>query len=401
MSKIRAVVLEKSGSRYTVLGENGSFRHVHRRQSAEVGEEIEIQTGSAGFKGLRMWAGVAALFLLVLTTLLGWNLYQAPTAVALLSVDINPSIQFTLDTQGHLIKIDSQSKDAELLLSKIDLKGKPIDKILEQIVTEAYNQKFLNPEQPWVVVGYSPLIDETLEQASKDLNENQIVSWVTETVKENGFTPQVAFFVLNSQDRELAKKGDLTLGEYALLQTALKAGVVTQPDKLTDMSERVRLLENPKVRAQVKEDKKRHQSPSSPFEDPIPTQNKGKDQETENYQQKKDQENQTDKEKDKDIAKGKDKEADKDTDITKDKGKDKDKDREKETKEEKGERKGQESRKNEAQLNTSDNVRNNRVNIPSLSGREKQSPLTSDYESSQKKGINVNYSPLRWGTSRF
>ena len=206
-----------------------------------MGEEIEIRTGLMDFSGLRVWAGVAALFLLVLTSLLGWNLYHAPTAVALLSVDINPSLQFTIDAQGRLLKFQTQNEDAKRMLKQIDLTGKPIDEVLEQIITQAYNQKFLNSEQPWVVVGYSPMTDKTSVQMPKGLNENQIITWVNEAVEKEGLTPQVAVFPLTFQASELAQKGDLTLGEYALWQTAQKAGVVTQSDKLKDTSERVRL----------------------------------------------------------------------------------------------------------------------------------------------------------------
>ena len=261
---MKAVVLEKSGSRYTVLGQDGTFRQVHRRLNAEVGEEVQIQPWTEYFSGVRLWAGAAAaaaaLFLLVLTTLLGWTPYQAPTAVALLSVDINPSLQFALDNQGHLLKFQTQNEDAKRMLSQIDLTGKPIDEVLGQIVTQAYNQKFLNSEQHWIVVGYSPMTDKTSEQMPKELNENQIITWITEIVEKKGFTPQVAVFPLTSQERELAQKGDLTLGEYALWQTAQKAGVVTQPEKLKDTSERVRLLENPQVQAQIKSEKKGFES---------------------------------------------------------------------------------------------------------------------------------------------
>jgi len=270
MSKMKAVVLEKVGSRYTVLGVNGTFRQVHRRLNAEVGEEIEIRAGIVNFSGLRVWAGVAALFILVLTSLLGWNLYQAPTAVALLSVDINPSLQFTIDAQGHLLKFQTQNEDAKRMLKQIDLTGKPIDVVLEQIVSQAYNQKFLNSEQHWVVVGYSPMTDKTSDQMPKELNENQIITWVTGTVEKDGFTPQVAVFPLTSQESEIAQNGDLTLGEYALWQTAQKAGVVTQPEKLKDTAERVKLLENPQVQAQIQSKKKGIESglPSSPVKVP-------------------------------------------------------------------------------------------------------------------------------------
>ena len=275
MNKIKAVVLEKAGSRYTVLSKDGTFRHVHRRLNAEVGEEIEIRTGIDVFSGLRVWAGVAAIFLLVLTTFLGWTLYQAPTAVALLSVDINPSLQFAVDAQGHLLQLQTQNEDAKRMLSQIDLKGKSIDEALEQIVTRAYDQKFLSSDQHWVVIGYSPMPNKTQEQMPKELNENQIISWVTEIGQKKGLTPQVAVFSLNSQERELAQKGDLTLGEYALWQTAAKAGVVTQPEKLKDTSERVKLLENPQVQAQITSEKQGLESglprtPGTVKQDPGP-----------------------------------------------------------------------------------------------------------------------------------
>ena len=71
MRKMKAVVLEKSGSHYTTLGQDGTFRQVHRRLNAEVGEEVQIQSWTEYFGGVRIGAGVVALFLLVLTVFLG------------------------------------------------------------------------------------------------------------------------------------------------------------------------------------------------------------------------------------------------------------------------------------------------------------------------------------------
>ena len=146
------------------------------------------------------------------------------------------------------------------MLGQIDLKGKPIEEVLEQIVIQAYDQKFLSTQQPWVVIGYSPMNNKTLEQMPKVLNENQLSSWVAAIGMKKGLTPQVAVFSLTYQEQELAQKGDLTLGEYALWQTANKAGVVTQPEKLKDTSERIQLLENPQVQAQIKVEKNERQS---------------------------------------------------------------------------------------------------------------------------------------------
>lgn len=251
MSKIKAVVLEKSGSTYTVLAKNGSFRQVRSRQNAEVGEEIEIHTGVEGLPGLRVWASAVALFLFVITAFLGWNLYQAPTAVALVSVDINPRLELSIDSQGHVIKSQAQNDDAQGLLTQINLPGKPINEAINQIITQAVKQKFLSPEQNWVVIGYSPMSNKTEERMPKELNQQQILTWVTQSVENKDLNPQVAVFSLTPQEKESAQKGDLTLGEYALWQIAQKAGVEIKPEQLKETSERTQLLENSRVQTQM------------------------------------------------------------------------------------------------------------------------------------------------------
>jgi hypothetical protein len=276
MSKIKAVVLERKGTKYTVLSQSGTFRQVYRRQDAEIGEEIEISSGMEISRNVRVWAGMAAVFLLVLSAFVGWNLYQAPTAVALLSVDINPSVQFTLDAQGQLISVQMQNGDAKRMLSKTDLHGKSLDSVLKQIINQAILQQFLTFEHHWIVVGYSPMTSNASVQMPSELNKDRITQWVTEQAEKQGFAPQVAVFDLAPQECALAQKENLTLGEYALLETAQKAGVVTQPEMLKDTSERVRVLENPKVQEQLKKEQNgqldsgstKQKTPSSPVKHP-------------------------------------------------------------------------------------------------------------------------------------
>lgn len=251
MSKIKAVVLEKSRTHYNVLGMDGTFRQAKQKSNAEVGDEIEINVGREGFGGIRIWAGVVALFLMVVTSLVGWTIYQAPTAVALVSVNINPSLQFTLDSEARFLKLETQNEDARQMLDQNDLKGKPVDEVLAEIFTMAYNQNFINSEQHWVVVGYSPITNKIMKNVPKEINETQINDWITESMEKKGYTSQVAVFTLTSEDREHAQKRDLTIGEFGLWQTAQKAGVTTKPEKLKETSERVRLLENPQVQALV------------------------------------------------------------------------------------------------------------------------------------------------------
>lgn len=250
---MKAVILEKSGTHYTVLGTDGTFRKVRSKVNANVGEEIEIPA-ERHFSGLRVWAGVAAVFLLMLTALLSWNVYQTPTAVALLSVDINPSLQFTVDAQGRLLKLEAKNADAEKLVKTLELKGQPIDTVLSQLVSQAISQHYLNPEHHWIVVGLSPMTEQGAQSMPEGLSQDKMIAWVTETAAKEGLTPQVAVFKLTPEEKASAQKEGLTLGEYALWQTAQKAGVTTQPEKLKNSTARVHLLEDPQVQSQMQSD---------------------------------------------------------------------------------------------------------------------------------------------------
>lgn len=247
MKTIKGVILEKSGPFSTVLGTDGSFRRVRSKAGAEIGEEIDIPVGF-DFSSLRTLAGVAAVFFLILASTLGWNLWQASTAVAFVSVDINPSLVITLNAKNKVLKIEGRNPEARSLLSQIPAIGQPVKDAVTQVVDQALKMNYLNNEHSWVVVGVSPLPQ---KQASPELEVSQLAAWVNQAAQSRGFNAQVAVFQLTSQEREQAIQAGLSPGEYALWQNARQAGFDILPQEVTNTTERTRLLDNPSVQAQI------------------------------------------------------------------------------------------------------------------------------------------------------
>jgi hypothetical protein len=254
MSRTRAVVLEKKGTQLTVLSSDGAFQKLHYKGTVEVGEEIQIPAVQK-VPIWRMGASVAAIFLMIFMGVFGWNAFQPRTAVAMLSMDINPSLQLTLDQKGRVLGLESLNPDAEQLLSGLSLKGEPWEKALSRIVEQSVNLHYLNSEHPWILVGYSPMKSE--QNVSPDeINADVITKQVEESAKEKGVSPQVAVYKLTAEEKVQAQETGLTLGEYALANTAKKAGVQIQPEAIKKTDERIRLLEKPEIQEQMKKEPK-------------------------------------------------------------------------------------------------------------------------------------------------
>lgn len=252
MSGLKAVVLEKNGTMLTVLSSDGSFQKFRSKSIVEIGEEIQIP----GVRKTPIWriaASVAAIFLMVFTGVFGWNVFQPGTAVAMLSVDINPSLQLTLDQKGRILELESLNPDAEQLLSGPPLKGEAWEKALSQIIEQSVNLHYLDAENTWVLVGYSPIKSDR-ELSSKKISMVEIAKQVEEAAVAKGIFAKVAVYELTVEEKVQAQEMGLTLGEYALVNTAEKAGVKVEPETIKKTNERVRLLEKPEVQEQIKKE---------------------------------------------------------------------------------------------------------------------------------------------------
>lgn len=252
MSGLKAVVLEKNGTLLTVLSSDGAFQKFRYKSSVEIGEELTIPA-LRKTPTWRIFTSVAAIFLVVFMGVFGWSVFQPGTAVAMLSLDINPSLQLTLDQKGRVLELESLNPDAEQLLSGLTLKGEPWEKALSKIIEQSVNLHYLDAEHTWVLVGYSPMKPDR-ELSSKQINSDEIAKQVEGASGEKGISSKVAVYELTAEEKVQAQEKGLTLGEYALVNTAKKIGLNVEPEAIKKMDERGQLLEKPEIQDQMKKE---------------------------------------------------------------------------------------------------------------------------------------------------
>lgn len=246
MKPMKAVVLEKKGSLLTILADDGSFQKIRYKRNVEIGSEIELSNVQRRQPFWRVAVSIAAVFLLTLIGSMGWSAYQATTAAAMISVDINPRLQLTLDQKGRVLKAESLNSDAERVLQGLPLKGESWNQAISEIIGQSTALNYLNSDHLWVLVGYSPIKEGSAIPAG--VNTDEIAQKIESAAQAQGMKPEIVVYQLSADEQKTAQEKGLTLGEYALLNTAQKAGLNVDANTVKNTAERVKLLEEPQVK---------------------------------------------------------------------------------------------------------------------------------------------------------
>lgn len=130
-----ACIVELRGRYAAALTSDGQFVRI-RNQGLSVGQTVRLtkrQTMPAQRRQLRALTAVAAgLLFLVLG---GFKGYQTPVGVV--SLDVNPSIEYSINVFDRVLSVRGVNEDGEVLLNQMDatlLKNRPVAEAVEQTI---------------------------------------------------------------------------------------------------------------------------------------------------------------------------------------------------------------------------------------------------------------------------
>ena len=150
---MKAVVLEIKENWAAVLCEDGVVRKI-KKGKLSVGDSLDISPESRGkilslgsFR--RYIAGSAAALLLLTAGAGGVYSYNTVWACSYVSLDINPSIEYTLNRQNYVIKVKGLNEEGQGIvdeLMKISLHHATLEEALEQTKLILSQKKYLNSD---------------------------------------------------------------------------------------------------------------------------------------------------------------------------------------------------------------------------------------------------------------
>lgn len=237
----KGIVIEIQEDYIIVMKEGGEFERIINKHKVDIGQAIfffeeDIVSIKSKAKVIKFsqWikplAAIAALLIIMINPLI--NLINPTNNIyAVLTFDINPSIELELDKEGKIIRAIGKNDDGKSLdLNEVN--GLTIEegiKRLETILTE--DNYLLNNSS--LLVGFSFIESENLKYEEK----------IQKTIKDIFKTIDIAYLKGTGKDYKVAESKGISLGRYEALQK-LSEDELEESLEIMNTQELLELLRN-------------------------------------------------------------------------------------------------------------------------------------------------------------
>lgn len=211
---MKAIVLETRGRRAAVLAKDGTVRVARGEYS--VGDIIDYHASAR--PGLRQWAAAAAAMVILLGASAGMWVDRNYVAYAEVSLDVNPSIVYTLNKRDRVLGVRAANADAEAIVERLeaqDIRFAVLSDAVEQTMEILDDAGYLDAdEEDYVLLNVSADDD-----ARQDRLTEQIESAMTDT-RERDATLE---YRVDHSDRATAKQArdsGMSTGRFAAWQAS-------------------------------------------------------------------------------------------------------------------------------------------------------------------------------------
>ena len=171
---------------------------------------------------------------------------EHPLALAMVTVDINPSFEMYTDADGIVVEIDAVNKDARTL-DVSDLIGLPVDEAISGLIASATAAGFIDATDK--VEDYVVVSTVMLGVKNKDEGKKQDVlnEMITEGLAEDTTLPdttKVAVIKATQVEMFLASGKDVPMGLYVINGMISKDGVMIPVSEFVSNSDNLNKLKN-------------------------------------------------------------------------------------------------------------------------------------------------------------
>ncbi len=201
-----------------VMTRDGRFKRLPKRGRVEVGDDYSYGTAFP-----RSQLAVAAVLLLALASVF-LPLQNQPVTSALVTIDINPSLELAVSSNERIISAQALNDDGEIVLAGLKLKGYSLDRALVIILHSAAEHNYLGDEAPLLLITGTPLEGLNDEYTAK---LKGAVARATDQYYSEKPGPPIAVAVITAggTTRDEAAQMGLSAGKYAVYLEAASKGL--------------------------------------------------------------------------------------------------------------------------------------------------------------------------------
>jgi len=211
---VKGIVVDLNNKYAVVLSKKGEFIRVKNNGKIIIGQEIDVgsKVVNCDFKALSKVLSIAAAFLLILGISIGVYAYSMPYNYV--NIDINPSMEFTVNIFNVVLDAEGLNNDGKELLEKYGYKHLKIDKVIGEFIKAAVDEGFLGENnENAVLITVSGKNYDKLSNIQKNM-----VNTVNITLEQDKIQSEVVTEKVTLTERDSAKELGISPGKLALIE---------------------------------------------------------------------------------------------------------------------------------------------------------------------------------------
>jgi hypothetical protein len=227
----RGLVAKISDGYCVILTSKGTYERIPvPPQGGRVGAEVSYRAASPPI--LRPMMLVASLLILFVCYSL-FRQASLPVAVAYVSLDINPSLELSVDKNLNVIDVKCFNDDAVNLLKQENLKGKPLDAALATVVNKAIEQNYIKPGQDNLIVS---TVTTSVAAGAPPVDQQAVQQFLEKSINKGGLTGDVRIYSATGEFRTEAENDGLSPGKYLIYEQLVATGNKVSIDDIRNNS---------------------------------------------------------------------------------------------------------------------------------------------------------------------
>jgi len=234
-----------------VFSEFAEYEKIKRIPGMFEGQMIQysITKSNSIHKKLAAFSGVAAILVFVFAVFFIFSKASKPQVFAFIDLDVNPSIEFSIDEKSKVLGIKSINDDAKDIVQNLDIRGMNINDAVSETIEELKERGFISPiKENVVLISASSNSDSdiSLTEFNKSSKKLKItMSSLRNSImaeKENKYS--VKLVSVSYEERQNSLVNNMSMGRYFIYSKAVENGrsITPQDAKFVALGELVSYL---------------------------------------------------------------------------------------------------------------------------------------------------------------
>ena len=240
---MKGIIVAKNDETSVLLLSDGTFKTVKTSEGFEVGMVLFVN--DALRPRSYYWKKVAYLAAsVVLVAFIGLGAFAWSTPVKFIDIDINPSLELSVNYFDRIISVNALNEDGKKLIESVSVQARRYESGIELMINTAQNMGYINDEED-VLISISSSDPKRVEKAQNDIREK--------------VSPSVEILTFDTQQREQSIQKGITPGRDNIVEKVVEIGTDIDKEELTQkpVKELMKIIkENRKTEQEEKKEDK-------------------------------------------------------------------------------------------------------------------------------------------------